>query len=211
MPMLRKAAALLALAIPALATDPTCPLVFDGRVPPTASLADFDAPDGGGWMPFNPDYVRAAALPWSSILLLPDVEPPSRFDAASGSVPFEVTLSDESIFMEQNGFRRAGLQFLDDANEGSPAVGGVKTVHFSVRADADRPLNLTHEYLLVWHETAAYDANQFNFEVGTVIGQEGLGGDTYKLLDREYRVVWETPVLEDEWQNFAVTLDFDAK
>lgn len=209
--MFRKAAALLALAIPSLATDPTCPLVFDGRVPSTASLADFDTSNGGGWMPFNPDYVRADALPWSSILVLPEVEAPSRFDATSETVPLEVTLSDESIFMEQKGFRRAGLQFLEDSNEGSPAVGGVKTVHFSIRVDPERPLNLTHEYLLVWHETAAYDANQFNFEVGTIIGQESLGGDTYKLLDREYKVLWETPVLEDEWQNFAVTVDFDAK
>lgn len=210
--MLRNAAVLLALAIPSLAADPTCPLVFDGRVPPTASLSDFDTPTGGDWMPFNPDYVRAEALPWSSIIVLPDVEEPSRFDAScSGTVPLEVTLSDESIFQEQNGFRRAGLQFLEDANEGSPAVGGVKTVHFSIRADAERPLNLTHEYLLVWHETAAYDANQFNFEVGTIIGQEELGGDSYKLLDREYKVLWETPVLEDEWQNFAVTLAFEAE
>lgn len=209
--MLRRSAALLALARAALAADPTCPLVFDGRVPSTAALTDFDTNNGGDWMPFNPDYIRAEALPWSETLLLPAVDPPSRFDATAETVPLEVTISDESIFNDQNGFRRAGLQFLEDSNEGSPANAGRVNVHFSIRLDAERPLNRSHEYLLVWHETAAYDANQFNFEAGTIIGQEALGGDSYKLLDRNYQVLWETPILEDEWQNFAVTVDWDAE
>jgi hypothetical protein len=203
--------ALGALAACAAKPTPTCPIVFDGRVPSTASLSDFDSNNGGAWMPFNPDYVRASAVPWSDILQLPEVADPSRFDAESGTIPLEVTLSDDSIFMTQNGFRRAGLQFLKDSNEGSPAAKGRKTVHFSLRTDPARALNLTHEYLLVWHETAAYDANQFNFEVGTVIGQEAKGGDTYKLLDRNYKILWETPIVEDEWQNFAITVDYAKK
>ncbi|SPN96819.1 related to endoglucanase c [Cephalotrichum gorgonifer] len=206
--MLRKTAALLALAGATMAAEPSCPIIFDGRVPSTATLNDFDTNKGGGWMPFNPDYIRADALPWSETLQLPTVEAPSRFDADSDTVPVEVTLSDDSIFMTQRGFRRAGLQFLADSNEGSPAAKGRKTIHFSIQVDPARPLNLTHEYLLVWHETAAYDANQFNFEAGTIIGQESLGGDTYKLLDRNYKVLWETPILEGAWQNFGITLDF---
>lgn len=204
-----RTAALLALARATIAVDPTCPLVFDGRIPSTAALTDFDTNNGGDWMPFNPDYIRADAVPWSESLLLPEVETPSRFDTET--VPLEVTISDESIFMEQNGFRRAGLQFLEDSNEGSPANTGQKSIHFSIRLDPERPLNRSHEYLLVWHETAAYDANQFNFEAGTVIGQEGLGGDTYKLLDRNYQVLWETPILDDAWQNFAITVDWEAE
>lgn len=209
--MFRQTAALFALAKAVLAVDPTCPIVFDGRIPSSAALTDFDTNNGGGWMPFNPDYIRADAIPWSESLSLPEVDTPSRFDSTSETVPLEVTLSDGSIFMEQHGFRRAGLQFLEDANEGSPANTGVKTIHFSIRLDPERPLNRSHEYLLVWHETAAYDANQFNFEAGTVIGQEGLGGDTYKLLDRNYQVLWETPILDDEWQNFAITVDWSKE
>lgn len=63
----------------------------------------------------------------------------------------------------------------------------------------------------MWHETADYSANQFNFETGTVIGQESLPADTFKLLDRSNQQIWSTPVLQGTWQNFAITLDFDQK
>ncbi|KAL0938646.1 uncharacterized protein CTRU02_205256 [Colletotrichum truncatum] len=188
-----------------------CPLVFDGRVPSNALVADFDVASGGGWNPFNPSYVKGANLLWSDIIVLPDTGP-SRFDKDSDTRALEVTISDESIFMNQRGFRRAGLQFSKDANNGSPANVGVKTLHFSVKQDLERPLNLTHEYLNVWHETAAYDANQFNFQVGTIIGQTGLAEDTFKLLDRNNKQLWSTPMeANGSWQNFALTLDFDQK
>jgi len=193
------------------AAEPSCPIVFDGRVPKDASLTDFDANNGGGWMPFNPGYVKGETLKWSEILKLPEVAEASRFDSDSGTVPLEVTLSDKSIFMTQNGFRRAGLQFLKDSNEGSPASKGKKTIHFSLRTDPQRALNLTHEYILVWHETAAYDANQFNFQTGTILGQTGLPRDTYKLLDRNNKQLWSTPIKSDTWQNFGITVDYTGK
>ena len=148
------AAAGLAAAGPtARATTPAavkCPIIFDGRVPATAKLSDFDDTNGGGWNPFNPGYVKGNDQPWSSILLLPDVATPSRFDA-NGTRALEVTLSDKSIFQKQNGFRRAGLQFNGDSNTGSKGTKGVVTLHFSVLQDPKRKLNLTHEYL-VRHE-----------------------------------------------------------
>lgn len=144
----------LLLAVPALSASVRCratvqcPLVFDGRVPSSAEPADFDTPNGGGWNPFNPDYVKGQGLLWSDIVLLPETDTPSRFDKEADSRPLEVTISDASIFMNQRGFRRAGLQFRGDANNGSPASTGVKTLHFSVKQDPERPLNLTHEYLV---------------------------------------------------------------
>ncbi|KAJ9157256.1 hypothetical protein NKR23_g440 [Pleurostoma richardsiae] len=129
----------------------SCPIIFDGRVPSSLSLTDFDASGAGS--PFGPDYVKGAGLEWSDILLFPSV-PSSRFDnaAADGSAggfkPVEVTLSDKSIFQSQRGFRRAGLQFNGDPNTGSPGYVGVKTLHWSVRQDAARPMNLSHEYLV---------------------------------------------------------------
>ncbi|TDZ29545.1 hypothetical protein C8035_v005011 [Colletotrichum spinosum] len=184
-----------------------CPLIFDGRVPSTAIPTDFDS--STTWNPYNPSYVKGASLFWSEILLFPPT-PPSRFDTLPSTRAVEVTVSDDSIFMDQRGFRRAGLQFLADTNTGSPAAKGVVTLHFSVAQDVERPLNLTHEYLNVWHETAAYDANQFNFQTGTIIGQEGLPEKTWKLLDRNNQLMWSTPLVDDgSWQNFALTLDFD--
>ena len=84
-------------------------------------------------------------LKWSTILKFP-TGTPSRFDGEEHT-SVEVTLSDKSIFQKQNGFRRAGLQFLKDSADG-PETTGVKTLHFSVKQDPQRPLNLTHEYLV---------------------------------------------------------------
>lgn len=126
----------------------SCPIVFDGRVPLTATPSDFDTANGGGWNPFNPSYVKGQSLKWSDIILLPRGVGSSLFDAANASSSPEVTISDLSIFNNQRGFRRAGLQFLKDSNAGSPGSSGRKTLHFSLRQDEARPFNLTHEYLV---------------------------------------------------------------
>jgi hypothetical protein len=122
-----------------------CPIVFDGRVPSAwaADPTQFDTYATNTI--YNPDYVKGNDLKWSGILKFPDV-PKSRFEG-NDTVSLEVTLQDESIFQTQNGFRRAGLQFLKDASDG-PGQTGVKTLHWSVKQDAARPLNLTHEYLV---------------------------------------------------------------
>lgn len=192
----------------AASASPTCPIVLDGRVKSTLTLADFDS---AATSPFNPDYVKGNNLQWSDILLFPASIPPSGFDGNATYKPIEVTITDASIFQSQHGFRRAGLQLQGDTNTDSPGDTGVRTVHFSVRQDPHRPLNLSHEYLNVWHETSDYSANQFNFEAGTILGQTGLPKDTFKLLDRENRQVWSTPIEYTAWQNFAVTLDFTRK
>lgn len=136
-----------ALAAPALErrTAVQCPIIFDGRVP-TAWAADptqFDTYATNTI--YNPDYVKGNNIKWSQILKFPNVTK-SRFDTED-TTPLEVTISDQSIFQTQNGFRRAGLQFLKDSADG-PGQTGVKTLHFSVKQDPSRPLNLTHEYLV---------------------------------------------------------------
>lgn len=82
----------------------TCPITLDGRVPVDTELADFDS---YATSPFNPDYIRGDES-FSETLLFPDVLN-SRFDD-EGFKSVEVTISDLSIFQEQNGFRRIGLQ-----------------------------------------------------------------------------------------------------
>lgn len=126
------------------AAEIQCPIVFDGRVPVGTEPSSFDTYATAKL--FNPDYVKGNDIKWSEILKFPS-NTSSRFDGAD-FVPLEVTLSDKSIFQKQNGFRRAGLQFLKDAGEG-PEDTGVKTLHFSVKQDPTRPLNLTHEYLVL--------------------------------------------------------------
>ena len=138
-------AAPLALALPQAANATIkCPIVFDGRVKSSLAPTDFDS---GGSTPFGPDYVKGQGLKWSEILKFPGDAGSARFDG-DGYKPVEVTLSDSSIFQTQRGFRRAGLQFQGDSNNGSPATTGIKTLHFSVKQDSARPLNLSHEYLV---------------------------------------------------------------
>ncbi|KAH9909267.1 hypothetical protein F4778DRAFT_716031 [Xylariomycetidae sp. FL2044] len=179
-----------------------CPVILNGLVPADKTPTDFDS---YATSPFNPDYIRGDEK-FSTILQFPEVES-SRFDNASFKA-VEVTINDDSIFQTQNGFRRAGLQIQGDENEGGPGTEGVRTLHWSIRQDAERTLNLTHEYINVWHEAADYSANQFNFQSGTIIGKSG-DENTFKFLNRQNTQVWETPIEADVWQNFAITLDFE--
>ncbi|KAH9990382.1 hypothetical protein F4779DRAFT_610088 [Xylariaceae sp. FL0662B] len=179
-----------------------CPIILSGFVPADSTPTDFDS---YATSPFNPDYIRGDEK-FSEILQFPDVEN-SRFDNET-SKSVEVTINDASIFQTQNGFRRAGLQIQGDENEGGPGTEGVRTLHWSVKQDPERTLNLTHEYLNVWHEAADYSSNQFNFESGTIIGSSGTDKSSFKVLNRQNTEVWSTPIDETAWQNFAVTLDF---
>lgn len=128
----------------ALSANIKCPVVLSGLVPTSTQLTDFDSYATSTI--FNPDYVRASSVPWSQSLLFPNVTN-SRFDNSSYK-PLEVTISQKSIFQTQNGFRRAGLQIMGDTNENGPGTTGVRTLHWSVKQDPARKLNLTHEYLV---------------------------------------------------------------
>ena len=142
--VLLSAGSAFALPSPAVpAVEPKCPIVFDGRIPVGTDPTFFDTYATNTI--FNPDYVKNLNIKWSEILKFPTSDA-SRFDG-TGYTPVEVTVNDKSIFQTQNGFRRAGLQFLKDASDG-PGTKGVKTLHWSVKQDAARPLNLTHEYLV---------------------------------------------------------------
>ncbi|KAK8216336.1 hypothetical protein IWZ01DRAFT_199667 [Phyllosticta capitalensis] len=179
----------------------TCPIILDGRVPKNFSLEAFDRPNGI----FNPDFVRAKDVPWSQILEFPDC-PPSKFDVPLYK-PVEGTIDDRSIFQNQVGFRRYGLQFAKDtANDTTDS--GIVTFHWSIKLEPSKPLNLSHEYLMVWHEAADFSANQFNFNTGTRIGTNGTDKATWQLLDRNNKLLWNVPHdKNNNWQNFALTID----
>lgn len=201
-------AAPLALAAPAVTPKDNvkCPIVLDGRVPTNLSKTPtvFDTKNAL----FNPDYVKGNNLTWSQILKFPATEP-SRFDGAAHAA-VEVTISDQSIFQKQNGFRRAGLQFAADSPQDASDE-GVKTLHFSVKQDPARPLNLTHEYLNVWHEAADYSNNQIQFQVGSLIDNAASKKNNFKILDRAGKQIWGIPIDYKKWQNFAIKLDYTKK
>lgn len=58
---------------------------------------------------------------------------------------------------------------------------------------------------------ANYSANQFNFEIGTILGQASLPKDTFKILNWQNRQIWSTRVDSSSWNNFAVKIDYSKK
>jgi len=144
---------------------------------------------------------------------MPNTTTASLFDSPSSSVPLEVTISDASIFAPggtpQSGFRRAELNPNLNSTIGSPGVSGVKTLHFSVQLDAARPLNYSHEYQIVFLETADFSNTQFTLKTGTISGANsttdpktlnlsGFGAKT---------TLFQTPFVAG-WHNFGLVLDF---
>jgi hypothetical protein len=189
--------------------SPTCPLLFDGRVPINARPELFDTTSS----PFDPVYVKGANLSWSDVLRFPKL-PHSRFDGSKHKA-IEVTIDDRSIFLSggttpQNGFRRAEL-ILNGQNGTDASNMGIVTFHWSVRADPRRPLNYTHEYQCVWHERNDFTANQFEFETGTLLDGKTTDRKAWKMLNETGDLVWQTQMDWNEWQNFAVTFDYAKK
>jgi hypothetical protein len=198
-----------------------CPIIFDGRVPINTSLSDFDNDSRSR---FSTKYVKGENLTWSSIIQWPPSSTPSRFDISELHKPFQVTIDDHSLFRSgaglQIGFRRAGLLLKDDVNaEGADqADKGIVTFHWSVMQDETKALNLTHEYMNVWHERADYAGNQWTFSMGLLLPVDGGDGvdipekrESFKIQDRKNKIIFDVPIKWTTWQNFAVQLDYNKR
>jgi hypothetical protein len=82
-------------------------------------------------------------------------------------------------------------------------------------------MNLTHEYMNVWHEAGDYSSNQWSLNAGVMLVQDkpidtnvstvGLDKKLWKVLDRRNNVVWTTKIERDTWQNFGIVMDIPAK
>lgn len=130
-----------------------------------------------------------------------------------------VTINDKSIFAPsasnvQTGFRR--VELLPASNSGKdPSTTGVKTLHFSVMKDPARPLNLTHEYQLVFLESDDFSTNQVVVKTGSILGQNTANPDTLQVFgnvnSQPVQTLFATPFTPGTFHNFALTLDFDKK
>ena len=49
------------------------------------------------------------------------------------------------------------------------------------------------------------------FQTGTIIGQTGLAKNTFKVMNRQNKQLWSTPIDDTTWQNFALKLDYSKK
>jgi hypothetical protein len=179
-------------------SQPNCRILFDGRIPTFAQTADFDTSS----TPFR-SGVKPSNTPWSAILSFAQV-PPSLFDRDNSSKGLEIHLTDKSIAsrlgQSQTTYRRTDL-ILDDASQAK-----VKTYHWSVGQGS--PLNLTHFYANVFVDRQETVGESFIVGLGKL---DGTTTNNWKIAGRDRAVKWQTPVLEGQWQNFAVTLDYDKK
>ncbi|KAK0376545.1 hypothetical protein CLIM01_06090 [Colletotrichum limetticola] len=192
-----------------------CALQFDGRIPKTFKAADFDSTSS----PFNTANVFGKGLKFSEIVQLPGGNSLVSFDMRAKQSPFEVTINDKSIFAPsetnvQVGFRRA--EMLPLSNDGKDAsTQGIKTLHFSLQKDAQRPLNLSHEYQLVFLESADFSTNQVVLKTGTILGQNTADPDTLQLFGNvnssPVPELFKTKFTAGVFHNFAIKLDFTKK
>ncbi|KAK1969808.1 hypothetical protein LY78DRAFT_700503 [Colletotrichum sublineola] len=110
---------------------------------------------------------------------------------------------DKSIFASSSegqevALRRAEL-LVNGKNE---TVSGHKTWHISLRTDPTRPLNYTHEYVLVFHEAQDFQADFCSVKTGSHLednpptSQKMLRVEGYKF-DVPVKTFFETPLTDD--------------
>lgn len=79
--------------------------------------------------------------------------------------------------------------------------------------DAARPLNLSHEYQMVFLESADFSTNQVVLKTGTILDQVTADPDQLMLFSnvKNASLLFSTPFTPDVFHNFGVTLDFTKK
>ncbi|TPX36250.1 hypothetical protein SmJEL517_g01466 [Synchytrium microbalum] len=186
-----------------IATTTAQKIVFEGRLNGTTSSASIDS----GATPYNPNYVLGQGLKWADILKLGTVKTPALFDRPNDQ-SLGITINDKSIFARgtppnpQTGFRRAELV----PNGIKTIFTGVMTYHFSVMADATRPLNYTHSYQLLFLETTD-GTHVFGFQIGGIDGKSlTLMSSSVEAYDK-LKPLYNAP-LTTTWQNWAITVDW---
>lgn len=155
-------------------------------------------------------------MQFSDVINFPSIAP-SPFDKETLTKAFSISVNDESVFfpggnnfVPEENLRRVDLMPAERLIVGNSSTSGVRAVHLSLMPDAERPLNYTHQYTLFQLETALFDANQVELVTG------GRFGRNYTVLGRsgggvEGEVLWSAPVVDREWLNLGVLMDFDRK
>jgi len=79
--------------------------------------------------------------------------------------------------------------------------------------DSARQLNFSHEYQLVFVETADFSTNQFVVKTGTLLGESLVDGERLVIQSNvnNATTLHDTAFTENVWHNYALLLNFDQK
>jgi len=209
--------------VASVAANKGCTILWDGRVPVTATPEDFTK----NTSLYNPQFVLGQNQTWAQVIKFKAI-PPSLFDLTprhphATTKPLLATISDKSIFFPtpdapQTGFRRSEL--IPASNTGiDPTVLGTTTVHWSIRTDPSHPLNYSHEYHPFWHERNDFNGNHFVLETGTPFdsAKESIPIPNPRTLritgfsiPTPEQNVFIIDFDDDVWHNFALEIGWDT-
>lgn len=134
--------------------------------------------------------------------------------------PITISIDNTSVFvpggsMPQNGFRRTELIAQKDGNHtalNAIADVGITVFHVSILEELDKPLNMSHEYQIVWIEpndgTHVFEiqlGSPFTIPTGTVPVSDAR---FLKVRNHALDLLFETPFTSHDWHNFAVQIDW---
>ncbi|KAG1895683.1 uncharacterized protein F5891DRAFT_657225 [Suillus fuscotomentosus] len=195
------------------------PLIYDGRAPFNYTIEDLDnsvdpylsvvkgAMNASHYTQLLGHALNATPL-WSPNLWSPVEQ------------PITISIDNTSIFVPgsgtpQNGFRRTDLIAQKDGNHtalNAIADVGTTVFHVSIMEELEKPLNMSHEYQIVWiepndgsHVFEIQLGSPFTIPTGTVPVSDAR---FLKVRNHALDLLFETPFTPHDWHNFAVQIDW---
>ncbi|KAG2114369.1 uncharacterized protein F5147DRAFT_679277 [Suillus discolor] len=195
------------------------PLIYDGRAPFNYTIEDLDnsvdpylsvvkgSMNASHYTQLLGHALNATPL-WS-----PDLWSPVE-------QPITVSIDNTSIFVPgsgtpQNGFRRTDLIAQKDGNHtalNAIADVGTTVFHVSILEELEKPLNMSHEYQIVWIEPND-GSHVFEIQLGSPFtiptGIVPVSDARFlKVRNHALDLLFETPFTPYDWHNFAVQIDW---
>ncbi|KAG8922218.1 hypothetical protein FRC03_009955 [Tulasnella sp. 419] len=214
-------ALLATVVLPAAAT----PILYDGRAPLTYTETDINVPKA----PYV-YVVKGYGVNATEYVDFKKVLPPTPLwykpSGPLGLIPkpieqtIHIKIDNSSVFIPggnpanaQYGFRRTEII---SQNDKALLEVGTTVFHFSIAKDDLQPLNLKHEYQIVFIEPND-GTHVFGVRVGSNFAaprQKKLptpNANNLEVVDHAWNVIYSVPFSSLTWHNFAVQVDWDKR
>ncbi|OAX36806.1 hypothetical protein K503DRAFT_743731 [Rhizopogon vinicolor AM-OR11-026] len=192
------------------------PLIYDGRAPFNYTSEDLNnsldpylsAVKGSNNASFYTQFLGHSHAP--TPLWMPGIQEQAM----------TISIDNSSVFVPggsqpQYGFRRTDLIAQKDSNHTAlDAIADVGTTvfHVSIQEDSAKPLNMSHEYQIVWiepndgsHIFEIQLGSPFTIPTGTVPVSDAR---SLKVRNHALTLLFETPFTSNDWHNFAIQVDW---